>query len=85
MKKNIIIVILTVLTLISWIYAYSQKVRAEHVEKISIEMKEDLELHKDSLEVARQNAEAARQRAELEAVRAAKLVEEVIKEYEENK
>ena len=72
MKKNIIIVLLTIVALVSLAYGYVQKVKAEQQTAITLEMLEmAMEARREADEM-RAEAERQRQRqiAEVNAIRA---------------
>lgn len=89
MKKNLLIVILTIFTLLSWLYAQEQKGKAEQCEIEVVQQRELAENFKEQFETQRKIAEENRQRAEFQRMRAGmesqKAVEKEQKSEEKSK
>jgi len=98
MKKNIIIGFLVIITIISMLFGYSQRVRAEKNEVIAIEQTEIAEaatvkalIAEDSANVASERAKVQRIIAEAQTIIArdnaikAKIAEERLRQLEQKK
>jgi len=71
MKKNLIIIISIIITFISMLFGYAQKVKAEQSEKEALTQHEFTIEMKEQLEEQRIIAEAQRLKADQEELRAA--------------
>lgn len=76
MKKNILLVLLTVITAISVVYGIVQRSEAEKQREISVSLQQKLELVKRQAEQMQQEAERQREIAEQHAMMAAQVARE---------
>ena len=88
MRKNIIIAVLALISLVSLLFGYAQKIKAEQNEKIAMEQTIRAEQLADQVEIQEQIANEQRIIADqmmVEALHQKQIAEEQLKKYQGNK